>query len=142
MRFWRISEFADLSGFGGTVANGRWSTKGPPIIYAAETSALALLEVLVRARLSKAPSDYQLLRIEADDSVEQSAFPATIPPVPNESVAWGDAWLAARKTALARVPSALAPFTFNILINPRHPDIGRIRIADTSRWPWDRRLFR
>lgn len=142
MLLWRISEFADLSGAGGTLASGRWSTRGPPIVYSAESSALALLEVLVRASIGRPPDDYQLLRIEADDDIARTEYPKSAVPALDQSRAWGDAWLSAGETALARVPSAIAPFSYNMLINPEHPDAAAIRVAAHGRWPWDRRLFK
>jgi RES domain-containing protein len=43
---------------------------------------------------------------------------------------------------LASVPAAVAPLSRNILINPLHPEAKTIKVADHSRWPWDKRLFR
>jgi RES domain-containing protein len=54
----------------------------------------------------------------------------------------GDAWLALRKTPLARVPSAIAPHTWNVLLNPGHPDAQFVRIASVSKVRYDSRLFR
>lgn len=54
----------------------------------------------------------------------------------------GDAWLASLKTPLARVPSAVAPQTWNYLMNPEHPDAKKIEIAAVIRNQFDNRLFR
>lgn len=142
MLLWRISDFADLTGVGGTLSDGRWHARLAPIIYAADTSALAMLEVLVNLSMRLVPRDYQLLRIEAEDIIEVTAFPdPAVPPI-SVSRAWGDRWLAEAATPLARVPSALAPYCTNILINPAHPAAVNARIAEVSHWPWDARLFR
>lgn len=142
MLLWRVSDFAELSGIGGTLTSGRWNSEGRPIVYSAESSALALLEVLVGLVTKRAPADYQLLRIEAEDGLKQTLYPDNAVPELSRSRAWGDAWLVAGKTVLARVPSAIAPFSYNILINPLHPEASRVRVAAASRWPWDKRLFR
>jgi RES domain-containing protein len=44
---WRICRrpFADLSGEGARLYGGRWNAPGRPLIYAAESAALAVLEV-------------------------------------------------------------------------------------------------
>jgi RES domain-containing protein len=140
---WRISEFFELDGAGGVVMNGRWHTKGHPIIYTAESSALTLLETLVHLEWEHTPSSYQLLRIEARDDLEIENHPSSVAPSKiEESMAWGDRWLASGRTALASVPAAVAPLSRNILINPVHPDAAAIRVADHSRWPWDKRLFK
>jgi hypothetical protein len=34
------------------------------------------------------------------------------------------------------------PAAMNTLINPRHPDAGRLTIEKTLRYPFDSRLFR
>ena len=59
-----------------------------------------------------------------------------------ETQAMGDAWLQAGTSCVARVPAAVAPFTWNYLLNPAHPDVDRIRIASKRRLPFDPRLFR
>ena len=35
--------------------------------------------------------------------------------------------------ALARVPSAIMPNTWNFLLNPEHPEAGEIRIIEIAR---------
>jgi RES domain-containing protein len=54
----------------------------------------------------------------------------------------GDAWLALRESPLARVPSAIAPQTWNYLLNPEHPDAKKIEVAEVVRERFDNRLFR
>lgn len=123
--------------------SGRWHNVGRAVIYTAESSALALLEALVRMERGKLPASYQLLRIEVPDDMKIEAFPAqSVPSAIDESMAWGDRWLASGRTALASVPASVAPLSRNILINPVHPDAAVIRVAEHSRWPWDKRLFK
>lgn len=143
MILWRISEFLELDGAGGVVMHGRWHTKGRPVIYTSEHSALTLLEALVHLEWEHAPAPFQLLRIEAPDALEIETHPTSVAPARIEgSMAWGDDWLASGRTALARVPAAVAPLSHNILINPLHPDAAAIHLVDHSRWPWDKRLFK
>ena len=142
MKLWRVSEFLDLSGEGGRLFPARWHNAGRSIIYTAEHSALALLESLVHLEEREAIPTYQLLEIETGDDLTITSFPGRLPPVSaGTSSAWGDAWLAAGKTALASVPSVIAPESRNILINPDHPDASAIRIVRHARYEWDPRLF-
>lgn len=142
MVLWRISEWPTLDGVGGLTVAGRWHSRGRPIVYAAESSALAILEVLVHLEVDRMPPDFQLLKIEAEAGLKVEDWPLDTPPASQvESARWGDEWLKAGRTALARVPSAIAPGAANLLINPAHPDAARIRVAEASRWPWDKRLF-
>lgn len=143
MTLWRISEFASLDGAGGIAVDGRWHSAGQPIVYTAETSALAMLEVLVHLEVEEMPARFQLLEIEAPDDLVAARWPARRDAADEAATrAWGDAWLKRGDTALARVPSAIAPASFNWLINPSHPDATRVKLLKSSRWPWDARLFR
>ena len=54
----------------------------------------------------------------------------------------GDAWLKSRRSALARVPSAILPDTLNYLLNPLHPDAARVTIAKVHNALLDERLLR
>src|SRR3546814_17761488 len=72
---WRISEHATLDGAGGLVVGGRWHSKGRPIVYAAESTALAMLEVLVHLDVDSIPPPFQLMRLQVPDGLPPSASP-------------------------------------------------------------------
>jgi len=147
---WRISSFVDLSGEGGLSASGRWHHEGRLIVYLAENPAGALLERIVQitdmVEDANLPRFYQLLKVSVSDKL--AIQPLNAP----ESTDWkehpeftraiGDAWLASVETPLARVPSAIAPQTWNYLLNPEHPDAKKIQIAEIVRERFDNRLFR
>jgi RES domain-containing protein len=40
--------------------------------------------------------------------------------LPSMTRGLGDEWLNSKRTALARVPSAIMPNTWNVLLNPEH----------------------
>lgn len=141
MIVWRISEFADLSGRGGLLIDGRWSIKGRPIIYTAESSALAMLETLAGLQIGEVPEQYQLLQIGTGTPATYAEWTGAISRDLSETRAWGEAWLAGGKTGFARVPSVIAPHSHSWLINPLHPDAASAKIISASRWPWDKRLF-
>lgn len=150
MQLWRLSRFSTLAGMGGLRLSGRWHTAGHPIVYLAESAPGAILEVLVHLLENGAiPPDYKLLRIEAPDAagstgLMESIHPAQLP------AAWrddftvtqriGNQWLADGRSALLRVPSVVAPATFNVLFNPLHPDAHDVRIAEMLDFTWDVRL--
>lgn len=142
MRLWRISEFASLDGMGGLIAPGRWNRVGRPIVYMAEASSLAMLEVLAGYDVAEMPATFQLLSIEAPDDLAVTQWPVGQDHRDTLLTSdWGDAFLRADATALARVPSVIAPEGWNWLLNPLHPDAARLRIVRAERWPWDARLF-
>jgi RES domain-containing protein len=146
--FWRISEFADLTGVGGVLSAGRWNSRGKPIVYLAESPAAAMLERLVHLlddEGGRLPPSYQLLEISAGEvAVKQLLLRAP--------VGWaerilltrflGDEWLDQAETALARVPSAIVPRTWNYLLNPDHPDAAKLKIESATREHFDNRFFR
>lgn len=142
MKLWRVSNHADLSGIGGTLVSGRWHSVGRPILYAAEHPAAAILEMLAHMDREEIPATYQMLEIEAADDVssETPALPSDWRAAPALSRAIGDDWLAQAKSLLLRVPSVLAPRTTNVLINPRHPEMSRVRLVSAERLDLDARL--
>jgi RES domain-containing protein len=54
----------------------------------------------------------------------------------------GTAGLKKNEDVLLRVPSAIVPETFNILLNPAHKQASRFRITDASSYPFHMRLKR
>ena len=148
MTLWRISNYADLSGTGGLRASGRWHHRGIPVVYLAESAALAMLEVLVHFELSASdvPDGFQLLEIEyaqrkgvsrlktedmADNWRDELDYTRAI----------GDEWLAAGSGVLLRVPSVLVPNSYNYLFNPRHTESKAGKIKSTTKHPYDPRLL-
>ena len=127
---------------GGLIAPGRWSRVGRPIVYMAESSALAMLEVLAGYEVGETPVTFQLLQIDGPDDTPVTHWPADEDHHDTVLTSdWGDAFLRANATPLARVPSVIAPDSANWLLNPLHPDANRIRVVQAQRWPWDARLF-
>jgi RES domain-containing protein len=152
---WRISNHLDLSGKGGVIASGRWHSAGSPIVYLAESPAGALLEHLVHLTASngKLPNSYNLLEVEIPETCTVTAIEPSAPPDwQSVTLDWkdksevtqqlGDAWLAAHETPLARVPSVILPLTWNLLLNPRHPDAAAVRVVSATQSRFDMRLFR
>jgi len=145
----RISNHEGLDGRGGLLASGRWHTQGRPIVYLAASPAGALVEVLVNLELDAArlPRSYTLLKAEAPDDllvrrIEVGSLPEGWKGDLTITRNLGDEWLAAGESALLEVPSAILPDTSNVLLNPQHPDAGRIRVVGQQAYPYDRRLFK
>jgi RES domain-containing protein len=137
---WRLCRepYADLGGDGARRYGGRWNSPGRPLVYAASTAALAVLEVRVHLDLPPdlLPEDYVLLTIDLDGLMIEE-----VGAIPMEPRAFGDAWLAENRTPILSVPSTIVPESPNLLLNPRHPDAGAARIAGQRRFSFDRRLW-
>lgn len=148
MLLWRISNHSTLDGRGGLETSARWHTQGRPIVYLAESVAGALLEVLVHLELSpvRLPKSYRLLKVEAPDDLSLQELSSN-----DLSEQWtgdetetrtlGDEWMVSGRTALLRVPSAVAPETFNVLLNPAHAEARQLRMISHREYPWDLRLI-
>jgi RES domain-containing protein len=147
LSLWRISGYNALSGEGGLYYSARWHTAGQRIVYLADSPAGALIESLVHAELNERswPRHYDLMQIAVPDGLEIETLKVSAGKDWKESSslsrALGDAWLQSKRTALARVPSAIVPKTCNFLLNPEHPAAAGIRIIETTRAEYDRRLF-
>lgn len=145
---WRISNHTDLGGWGGENFASRWSSLGRRIVYMAESPAGAMLEVLVhlKDREDELPSTFSLLEIEVSEdhsirellTLAQSGWKDQ-----QESTRKiGDSWLTSRETPLARVPSAIMPRTWNVILNPEHPEAHHVKVVSVLRERFDNRLFR
>ncbi len=141
MTLWRISRHRDLTGGGGLRAPGRWNFAGQPIVYLSENPSTALLEVCVHTAANDVPPEFTLLRIEGPDTVPGDI---TIPDDWQRRLdvtrAIGTEWLKRGETVLLRVPSAITPYTFNVLFNPLHPRAQEFRTSEAIAYPFDRRI--
>jgi RES domain-containing protein len=146
---WRISNHVSLTGDGGMRASGRWHTRGRRIVYCSESPATALLEILVHFEINfrDLPTRYRLLKLRAPATlVVEELLPVDLPDDWTEQTdrtrAIGNGWLHAGRSALLRVPSAVVPETFNVLLNPGHANAGKLEVVQVSEHAIDPRLLR
>jgi RES domain-containing protein len=146
---WRISNHVSLAGDGGLRTSGRWHTRGRRIVYCGETPAAALLEIVVHFEIDvrDLPAKYRLLKLEGPgDLVIERVAVAALPADWTERIdvtrTIGDRWLHAGRSPLLRIPSAVVPETFNVLVNPVHPDARRLSVVQISEHVIDPRLLR
>ena len=148
MRLWRVSRHPGLTGVGGTYASGRWHAMPRPVVYAAEHPALAMVEVMagMRIKTGQFPHGLRLIAIDVDDragSPFEPELPAGWQANSPMTQCVGNAWLEAGDTLLMRVPSAVLPHAFNVLLNPAHRDASR-RVSEVDAGPFwfDARFLR
>lgn len=149
MQVFRVADrrFPIFDGTGARLIGGRWNSPGRPVIYASETYAGALLEVLVHSNLGRVPKTHAAVEISIPKSIRvQSVKSLNLPGWDAEdqliSRAFGDDWLAQKRSAVLLVPSiATRGREHNALINPEHPDFVRIVASDPQDVQWDARLF-
>lgn len=146
---WRIcrTRYAPLDGTGAMLRGARWNSPGRPVVYAADSFAGALLEILAHAlRPRTLPGPHHAVRIELPDALVEVLDPAALPGWDTqgspEARAYGDRWLREGRSAALVVPSLPArPVGRTVLLNPAHPDAGRITVSEPLAVPWDERLF-
>jgi RES domain-containing protein len=139
-----------FSGEGARLAGARWNSAGTPIAYTSWCLSLAALEVLVNLDPEEQPSD--LIRIAAEVPVDaewerREELSSTLPAgwqLRNDQQAreFGDDWVAAKRSYGLVVPSVVIEGEWNILLNPLHPDAGKLRIVETKPFRFDERMFR
>lgn len=151
MRLWRISNYVDLTGEGGRRAAGRWHDIGTPVVYLAESPALAMMEVLVHLEIDPEdmPSTYQLLGVDVLDSIEieeakNADLDKNLPGWRSSSTIarkYTTSWFKEKRTALLRVPSVIVPYSSNFILNPAHPHAASVKIVSAEKADYDQRLF-
>jgi RES domain-containing protein len=139
---WRLSRviYQGLSGTGGLRYKGRWNEVGLPIVYTSASLALSVLERLVHS--IQQPKDDVSIEIELPDN--------SIEPLAPLAGGWqedfeltrgiGMEWLRSERSLCLKVPSVLVPDS-NYLINPRHSDIGLVKVVAVKPFKYDSRLF-
>src|SRR5690349_8424524 len=148
LRAYRIADMRHpvFDGSGAMLHGARWNSPGRRVIYAAETYAGALLEILVHAS-GRVPRSQGFVEIEipADVSAEEIS-PETVPGWDAASFdparAFGDRWFDERRSAVLIVPSVVTHVERNVLINQAHPHFARIRATEPALVLWDARLWR
>src|SRR5207249_2104250 len=134
-------------GFGSTLGNGRWHTKGPSqVVYCGSSRALCQLEKRVHSNGAN-PKDQVLMQLaipdtEPLDDVSSLGLPTNWRTDEAATQAIGNAWIASVSSLGLWVPSYVEPTEENLLLNPAHPAYGSI-VLHIERHPFtfDPRLF-
>jgi len=139
---------APFDGEGAYRYGGRWSSPGVRLSYASEHQSLALLEYFVHLDQDDPPTDLVLAAAEAPEDlsrerVEISQLPTNWrdPAAPAELAQIGDEFVSRGEHCLLIVPSVLAPLEHNWLLNPEHPEFGRIVTQGPESLSYDQRMF-
>lgn len=152
MRVFRLSRkkySSELSGIGASKSGNRWNTKGTEIVYCANSRALAMAEVSVHISLATLPKDFVMMEINIPKSisiqtVKEKDLPENWNDFPHfrKTQKIGDDFIYSKKKCVLKVPSAVVKGDYNYLLNPHHQDFRKIKIMNTSVFPFDRRIFK
>ena len=127
---------------------GRWNSPGVPMVYASSSLALAAIELFVHLEPNQQPSDLvyiaaQLPKGEPGKRLESGRLPAD----------WwiddlgrlrelGDGWVREMSSLAIEVPSAALRMEWNVLVNPLHPELTKIKVETPQPFQFDARMFR
>ena len=150
MEVYRIADarHAIFDPTGAMLHGGRWNPIGGRVIYAAETFAGALLEVLVHANLSRPPKNHHVVRIHIPAEVRiETVSTGDVHGWDADDVTasrgFGDEWLRSSRTAVLRVPSVITGGReHNLVLNVAHPQFALIEADVPEAIRGDARLFR
>ncbi|MBI4499748.1 MAG: RES domain-containing protein [Gemmatimonadetes bacterium] len=136
-----------FDGAGAARHGGRWNSPGRPVVYAADSFAGSILEILAHStRPRTLPGPHHAIQLELPDTLLERLKPEDLPKwdAPDSAAArdFGDRWLGEARSVALLVPALpCQPVGRIVMINLRHPDVGRIRKGKVFAVPWDDRLF-
>jgi RES domain-containing protein len=138
---------ADIwTGAGARDWGGRWNSRGAPVVYAAQSRALAAMEQLVHLVAPRILKGFVVASIRFDDAQIQRVDPSMLPSGWNNPVAptalreYGDDWIAAARYPVLAVPSAVIDGEWNYLINPAHDEFPAMPKSAPVPFIYDPRL--
>ena len=147
---WRIVKRRHAAGAfhgeGARLFGGRWNSPGTAAVYASESRALAMLEMLAGLGGTDRLDSYVLIAARFPDSLVTVLDPTSLPeewnayPPRAATQTIGDRWIRGGGSAILRVPSVLVPAECNYVLNPHHPDFGLIDVGTPEQVSLDPRL--
>jgi RES domain-containing protein len=105
-----------FDGEGARVFGGRWSSPGTAVVYAGESVAVAMLEILVHVQYPRILNSYSLIKAEFPDTLVEEL--AVLPmdwkqsPPPASTQAIGDRWARRRSAGCASRAPVVPRFNY------------------------------
>jgi RES domain-containing protein len=154
------------SGNGGLYVFGHPHHKGIQVLYTATTRALAVLEKVVHVEAAGTPDKFVIITLELPTaySIQEvraeilpkdwnklsynlgntSRFPASL--IKSQTTTslladMGTTWLKGQISLSLKVPSAILLQEYNVLLNPTHEEMSRIKLLSVDTFEFDPRLL-
>lgn len=154
-RAWRLIRRKRLSdaftGEGARLGGGRWNHRGTPVVYVSETLSLAALELFVHftGRDINLAKSLVAIPVDIPDSLEISEIHVkdldpvwrTSPP-PDYTKDIGTQWAQCKASPILRVPSAVIPEEYNLMLNPAHEGFRKIKTGKPRDFTLDERMWK
>ena len=137
-----------LSGIGAARKGARWNSAGTEIIYTSLSRSLLMAELVVHLSIGILPRSFFMFEIFIPDTnsikiIQEKDLPLdwNVHPPLLTTQHIGDDFVRKNQYCLLKVPSAVAPGDFNILINPAHREFANIKVPRRDPFPFDSKLF-
>lgn len=139
----------DISGQGAKIYGGRWNSVGNAMLYTSFSPSLAMLEFACNASGITKTNQTSLLTLKIAsnvkiDSIAMNDLPDNWQqvPSPDSLKTIGNNWLKKNKTLALKVPSAIMPLEYNLLINSLHKDFIKLEIENFVDMNIDNRILK
>jgi RES domain-containing protein len=135
-----------LDGEGARKMGGRWNPRGVPVVYLAESRALAALEIMVHFGRDVALASWVVIGVEVPDAMIDSHSLKQLPTgwddMASSSVsrAYGANWVNVGKSLSILLPSAVIPEERSMMINVSHESFSKIKATAPVPFYFDPRL--
>lgn len=126
---------------------GRWNSEGKKVLYTAESISLAYLETMHYRKGLGYNDDFKIMIIELPAitsvlSAETHNLPKNWRDFRNyhDCQKIGNQWFDEAKNLALKVPSAVVPENYNVIINTTHPDYKNVELIEVLPFHPDERL--
>lgn len=138
----------DLSGKGAEIFGGRWNPIGIPALYTSESRSLAVLEVLAHTTKELMPTNYSLLTLRIPKTLIEKI--KKIKSLPKD---WNSLKVNEKTQQIGRinfeennelgiiVPSSIISKEYNIILNPQHKEIEKVKVVESELFKIDERVL-
>jgi RES domain-containing protein len=118
------------------------------MVYTSTSLALAAVETFVNLEPKLRPDDLVSIEAELPDDLkierlDVKSLPADWYQLRDELLrVFGDRWIRNASFTALYVPSAAIRGEWNVLLNPDHPDFGKLKLQEPKPFEFDLRMFR
>lgn len=150
MELFRISAEQFATKLTASGASNRWNKRGEFVIYAGSSRSHSTLQLVVHRNAIEPLAKYKVMLISVadEDRLVRTLKTTDLPRNWRKFSAYselqriGSEWYNNKETLLLRVPSAVIPQEYNMLINTEHPDYaGNVQLVRTEDYFWDERIL-